>query len=145
MINGEQEEKGYMRKAVLFDEFSLQCPFSDININDGYGCDHPDQKEIIEKSGKEYGCCYCHTCPLGIEAEQQDLTDKESSDAIQDEIDWDGLCEEGEVIEGEYLLIVSDETATEAQKEALYYYDRYMHRYDRKWLDEHGIDNSLCS
>lgn len=133
-----------MRKAVLFDEFSLQCPFGDININDGYGCGHPDQKEIIEKSGKEYGCCYCHTCPLGMEAEQQDLTDKDHPDAVTEEIDWGGLCEDGEVTEGKYLLVEIGENATKEQKRAMWNYELHMNRYNKQWLDDHGIANSLC-
>lgn len=126
-----------MRRAVLFDEFSYQCDFfnSDDEETNGYGCNH------LKQSGER---CYCHTCPLGIEAEQQDLTDKNHPDAIQYEIDWDGLCEDGEVAEGEYLLVNVGEDATDEEKQAVYNYDRYMHRYDKKWLDEHGIANSLC-
>lgn len=133
-----------MRKAVLFEVFSLQCPFLNSEVNNGYGCDHLSQREVAEESGKEYGCCFCHTCPLGTEAEQQDLTDKESPDAIQDEIDWDGLCEDGKVTDSEYLLVEVGENVTENQKAAMWNYELHMHRYDKKWLDEHGIENSLC-
>lgn len=126
-----------MRKAVLFDTFANQCDFfnSDDEETNGYGCKHPNQ----EDDG-----CYCFCCPLGIEAEQQDLTDKNHPDTIQDEIDWDGLCEDGEVTEGEYLLVNIGENATDEEKQAVYNYDRYMHRYDKEWLDAHGIENSLC-
>ena len=41
-------------------------------------------------------------------------------------------------------MIDCDEDATPEQKEALFQYDRYLHRYDKKWLDEHGIPNSYC-
>ncbi len=41
--------------------------------------------------------CYCFSCPLGIEAQQEDFNNGE--------IDWDGLCEDGEVSECEYLLV----------------------------------------
>lgn len=133
-----------MRKAVLFDEFSYNCQFFNGEVANGYGCEHPEQRETTEGDGKEVGCCFCHTCPLGIEAEQEDLTDKEHPDAVKDEIDWDGLCEDGEVTEGEYLLVDIGETATEEEKQAMYSYERYMHRYDKKWLDEHGIENSLA-
>lgn len=132
-----------MRKAVLFDEFSSQCKFFNSETNDGYGCDHPKQEETEDENGIKVGCCFCHTCPLGIEAEWQDLTDKNHPDAIKDEIDWDGLREDGKVTEGEYLLVTTDKTASEEQKEALFSYERYMHRYDKKWLDEHGITNGL--
>lgn len=133
-----------MRKAVLFDSFMYTCQFHNGETADGYGCDHPKQEETVEEDGKEVGCCYCHTCSLGIEAEQQDLTDKEHPDAIKDEIDWDGLCEDGEVTEGDYLLVDAGETASEEERKAVFEYDLYMHRYDKKWLDEHGIANGLA-
>ena len=132
-----------MRKVVLFEDFAYQCPFfnSDTDANNGYGCNHPYQMETQEWDGKEIGCCFCFSCPLGIEAEQEDLTDRNHPDAIKDEIDWDGLCEDGEVTEGDYLLVEVGENATEEQKKAMWNYDQYMHRYDKKWLDEHGITN----
>lgn len=118
-----------MMRAVLFDQFSSQCQFfdSDLDANNGYGCSHKEQRE---KTKEGHGCCYCHTCPLGIEAEQEDLTEPEHPDAIKDNIDWDGLCEDGEVTEGEYLLVEIGEEATLDQKEAICNYDAYMHRYD---------------
>lgn len=123
-----------MRKAVLFDVFADTCPYSysyeDECINGGYNCKHPKQRETeTTKNENEIGLCYCFSCPLGIEAEQEDLTDKENPDAIQD-IDWDGLCECGEVEEGEYLLVDVGETATQEEKEAMYNYERHLHRYD---------------
>ena len=134
-----------MLRAVTFDEFSLCCPYYNptTDVNNGYGCDHPKQEEsdYDEETGKEQGKCYCWSCPLGIEAEQADLTDKKNSDAVQEEIDWDGLCECGEVGESEYLLVCVDEKATSDEKNALYEYDRFIHRYDKKWLDEHDIPN----
>lgn len=141
-----------MRKAVLFEVFAYQCPFSYAfgkgNINNGYNCKHPEQENVEDvgyRGKKKCGCCFCFSCPLGIEAEQQDLTDKSHPDAIQDEMDWDGLCEDGEVLEGEYLLVEVGEDATEEQKRAMWNYDLYMNRYNKQWLDEHGIPNSLCS
>lgn len=127
-----------MRKAVVFDEFAANCPFFifDTEVNNGYGCAHPEQQDKVEESGKEVGRCFCHTCHLGIEAEQEDLEEKE--------IDWDGLCEDGEVTEGELLLVNICKTADEDEKQALYRYERYIHRYDKKWLDEHGIENTLA-
>lgn len=140
-----------MRRAVLFEEFAYQCPFfysfGKGKINNGYNCKHPEQRHVEDtgyKGKKKCGCCYSFSCPLGIEAEQQDLTDKQHPDAVKDEIDWDGLCENGIVYEGEYLLVYEGEDAAQDEKDALYSYDLYMHRYDKKWLDEHGIANSLC-
>lgn len=126
-----------MRKAVLFNDFSYQCPYfsNDTDINNGYGCEHPEnEKELDEDIAR----CYCFGCPLGVEAEQEDLTDPVI------EIDWDGLCEDGEVCECEYLLVDIGEDATDDQGKALYAYERYIHRYDKEWLDAHGIPNSLC-
>ena len=139
-----------MLRAVLFNEFSYQCPyaytFGKGYINGGYNCKHSKQREVenVGYNGKKKcGCCYCFSCPLGIEAEQQDLTEKTSPDAICDEIDWDGFCENGEVADGEYLLVEVGESATEEQKEAMWNYELHINRYNRHWLDEHGIANSL--
>ena len=132
-----------MRKAVLFDVFSSRCQFFNIETAGGNGCDHPEQMITEKENGKEVGSCHCHTCPLGIEAEQQDLTDREDPDAVKDEIEWDGVCEDGEVIEGECLLVPVDGTASEEQKQAMYSYERYMHRYDKQWLDAHGTKTHL--
>ena len=64
--------------------------------------------------------------------------------SIQEEIDWDGLCGDGEVEEGEYLLVEVGEGATEEQKKAMRNYDLRMNRYNRQWLDEHGVESLLC-
>ncbi len=61
------------------------------------------------------------------------------------EIDWDGLCEDKEVHDGDYLLVEIGEDATNEQKQATWNYELYMNRYNKKWLDEHGIENSLCN
>lgn len=138
-----------MRKAVLFEEFASQCPYfcsyEKEYINNYYNCNHPQQEEVEETdSGESVGKCYCFSCPLGIEAEQKDLIDKSHPDAIQEEIDWDGLCEDKEVCEGEYLLVEVGEGATDEQKQAMWNYELHMNRYNKKWLDEHGIANSFC-
>lgn len=140
-----------MLKAVIFDEFSYECPyfytFGDGYINAGYNCKHPDQREVEDagyKGKKKCGCCFYFSCPLGFPAEQQDLTDKDDPDAVQDEIDWGGICEDGKVSEGEYLLVEVGREATEEQKKAMWNYELHMNAYNKKWLDEHGILNSLC-
>lgn len=132
-----------MRKAVSFDEFAAMCQYFNIEKANGYGCDHPKQEETDIYNGKEEGRCFCCSCPLGLEAEQIDLTDKDNPDAVKDRIDWNGLCSDGTVYEGEILLVNVGDEALEEQKQALYNYERFMHRYDKKWLDAHGIQNSL--
>lgn len=131
-------ERIHMKRAVLFDEFSSSCPFSYTfgkgYINGGYNCKHPEQREVEDvgyNGKKKCGCCYYFSCPLGIEVEQQDLADKTHSDAIQDEIDWDGLCEDGEVAEGEYLLVEVGGDATDGQKRAMRNYELHMNRYNK--------------
>lgn len=127
----------FERKAVTFDDFSRICKYftSDVDVNNCYGCTHPVQEEKREDNhGKEQGCCNCWNCPLGIEAEQEDI---DSSDT---KIDWDGLCSDGEVYEGEYLLVDCDDDASDDQKEALARYERYIHRYDPEWLKNHPIN-----
>lgn len=110
---------------------------SETEVNNGFGCDHSDN-EIYEEDegGAKVGCCFCHACPLGTEADQEDLEQKD--------VNWDGLCEDGDVSEGEYLLIETGEEATKDQEKALFKYDRNIHRYDKEWLDAHGIVNSLA-
>lgn len=125
-----------MRKAVLFDVFSGVCQYRNAKVFGGYGCNHPAQEETDEAAGKETGRCFCFSCPLGTEAEQCDLTDN-------GDIDWDGLCGDGEVCENEYLIVDVGEMATEEQRTAMYSYELYMHRYDKEWLDNHGIPNAL--
>ncbi len=119
-----------MLKAVVFDEFSLVCPyfytFGEGYINGGYNCKHPKQDEVEDvgyKGKKKCGCCNHFSCPLGFTAEQQDLTDREAPDAVKDEINWDGLCEDGEVSEGEYLLVEIGEKATDEQKKSMRNYE----------------------
>lgn len=127
-----------MRKAVIFDEFASCCPFlnSETDVNNGYGCEYEKNDEV--ESGEEMARCYCFSCPLGVEAEQEDLEEPTT------EIDWDGLCEDGDVSESEYLLVDIGEDASEDEKQSLNSYEKYMHRYDKKWLDDHDIPNSLC-
>ena len=126
-----------MRTAVLFDTFAASCPFFewDTMINNGYGCRHPMQEN--KDKGEDTGMCLCVSCPLGTEAEQEDLTDKYHPDTVKDDIYWNDLCSDGEVYESEILLVKSDESASDDQKEALLLYEHETHRYDEKWCREH--------
>lgn len=119
-----------VKKAVVFDEFARNCKFFDpaSDVNNGYGCKNPFQEEVqTDKNGVSRGCCYCFSCPLGIEADECDRNSPEYSRNI----DWDGLCEDGEVAEGEYLL-VEIAAPDDDEKEALERYEKYLHRYDAK-------------
>lgn len=113
-----------MRKAVLFDEFARHCKYFRCSEDCDYECRHPKQEERDYRNGIEIGQCFLCSCPLGIEAEQEDYG--------AENIDWDRNCSDGIVPEGEYLLVTSDETATGDEKETLSAYDRFMSRYDKK-------------
>lgn len=122
-----------MKQAVIFDQFARVCDYFEPNtdVNNGYGCSHPNQEETEEIDGKEQGMCFCFCCPLGIPAEQCDK-DKNDPDAVPDEIDWDGLCDDGIVYEDEYLLVDSSQDAPEDVQKALKDYNEYLNRYSAK-------------
>ena len=39
-----------------------------VTVNNGYNCTHPEQTEVYDG----IGCCYAWSCPLAIEADEQD-------------------------------------------------------------------------
>jgi hypothetical protein len=91
-------------KLVCFDDFVAQCPHfynAGHRVNNGYNCAHPKQEEK-SKINTEYhnaldiGCCYCWSCPLGIEADEEDV--KEYGD-IGDEYE-----------ESQWILIDNNDT-----------------------------------
>lgn len=115
-------------KVAAFDSFAYACKHFTTEpwVNNGYGCNHPDQEEVHEDNeGKEGGCCYCFSCPLGIEADEAVLKDPH--------VDWCGLCDDGEVSESEYLLVNVGPDATEDEKDAWDRYERYINRYNPDW------------
>ena len=113
--------EGKTKKCVVFEEFARVCKFfnSKTDVNNGFGCDHPDQIETQNRDGKEQGCCLCFSFPLGIEAEPEDIE--------SDSIDWDGISDD-EIEESEYLLIDCQDKAGKDEKDAIARYYRYIHR-----------------
>lgn len=108
------------KKAVLFDSLFACCPYS---LPD-YRCSH---KENTENGDEEQNCC-CRYCPLGIEAEQEDMY----SPTVN--IDWDGMCSDGKVYEGEYLLVNCGSNATEENKAVIKLVEREEHKWDKGFL-----------
>lgn len=93
-----------MRKIHQINNFANSCGYfynaeiedDNFSCNNGYNCKHPEQGEtdINEQTGKEIGKCYAWSCPLGVEADQEDFDDPE--------IDNDGF---DEWEEGEFIVI----------------------------------------
>lgn len=87
----------FKRKAVPFDTFVGGCNYFDSNsdVNNGYGCTHPEQEE--KQEGK--GCCFCFSCPLGTPADEESFEEPD--------IDWNGT-EKEDVGEDDYIIIPSN-------------------------------------
>lgn len=86
-----------MRKAIYFDSYVKDCPYfnGDVDVNNGYGCDHPEQEEEDYGQGK----CYCWSCPLGYPADKESL--------MEEDIDWvDGKPEAEEMEEDSYIILI---------------------------------------
>ena len=84
-----------MRKVYDINDFANECGYfynaylkNDVDVNNGYNCSHPDCEEKVDG----VGCCFAWGCPLGYEADQDDLDNQE--------IDNNGFteCEEGQLI-----------------------------------------------
>ena len=87
------------RKIERINDFANRCGHfynayieKNISINNGYNCNHPMQEETETVNGQEIGKCYCWSCPLGYEADEDDFNNPE--------IDKNGYeeCEEMEFI-----------------------------------------------
>ena len=64
-------------RIVHIDEMVKICGYftSNTTVNNAYGCKHPEQEEtdIDFRTEKPHGKCYCFSCPLGKEADLQDM------------------------------------------------------------------------
>lgn len=133
--NGEQPEIKTLY-ACSFDDFAYACPFftSECSVNNGYGCTHSEQREtdFDRELGKEHGKCYCHSCPLGIEADQESRDDPKS-------VDWNDI-DDTEIGEAEYILVRTDGEISSDASQALLSYLRRVNRYNDSYTDRlHAI------
>lgn len=59
------------KKPIHLDTLVRKCGYfnTDTNVNNCYGCDHPeqDETELDEDTGKEQGRCHSFTCPIASE------------------------------------------------------------------------------
>lgn len=86
-----------MRKAQYFDDFVSACQYFNGNtdVNNGYGCNHPEQQETEKGIGK----CFCFSCPLGYPADEESLDEKD--------IDWDGCKPDADDMEEDSYIILN--------------------------------------
>ena len=130
-----------MAKRVLadFDLFAHTCPYfyNGAPVNNWYGCRHPECGEDEEDdAGQPCGCCHRYTCPICCPFGEEDLDDPEldlDGRGRQELFDRDGGFADG----GELVTVASGDEAGEEERAALLAYNRYLHRYDKEWLEKH--------
>ena len=117
-----------------WDGFVASCPYYDgaSPVNNGYGCNHPDQAEqtIFAGDGKTYGECHCFSCPCGTNACSDDIKEAEELGIYLDDNN-----PEPDEVDGNYLIVPVPEEA-----KAWVRYQKYMNRYDRNWKQEDALD-----
>ena len=130
------------RKVARFDEFAHVCSYftTEYEVNNGYGCLHPKQEETDpDEKGIERGKCYCWSCPLGIEPDEEDFENPE--------VDWDGITREdctssisGKFsVEGEYIMVNTGPGASKDEKTAWRDYERFINRYNPDWKEKDEV------
>lgn len=92
-------------RIVHIDEMVGICGYftTETTVNNAYGCKHPDQEEtdIDFRTEKPHGKCYCFSCPLGHEADLQDMKDLDQE--LYD--DWKNEEYDPSEMGGNYLVI----------------------------------------
>lgn len=55
-----------LQEVIHIDELADECGYSnsETEVNNGYGCDHPDQEEYEIIDGNKCGKCYSFSCPI---------------------------------------------------------------------------------
>lgn len=87
-------------KTILehIDNVTAKCGFftTDTTVNNAYGCTHLEQEEtdIDFRTNKEHGKCYCFSCPLGSEADEQDFIEHGENPELMSEGEWLVLSED---------------------------------------------------
>ena len=126
-------------KSSFADLFAHTCPYfyNGAPVNNGYGCRHPECGEDEEDdAGQPCGCCHRYTCPICCPFGEEDLDDPEldlDGRGRQELFDRDGGFADG----GELVTVASGDEAGEEERAALLAYNRYLHRYDKEWLEKH--------
>ena len=123
------------RKVAMFDDFSSVCQYfnCETSVNNGYGCNHQEQEETdLDADGKKQGKCYCWSCPLGTEPDEEDWNNPA--------VDFDGFqltdftgCDGKWLMDSDHISVCVEPDAAEAEKTALYNYERRVNRYNPDW------------
>ncbi|QNB45435.1 hypothetical protein BR63_03340 [Thermanaerosceptrum fracticalcis] len=125
-------------KVASFDDFAYACHYftSKYSVNNGYCCTHPMQEEVEnDENGIQRGMCFCWSCPLGIEPDEEDFCNPD--------VDWNGITREdctssisGEFsVDGDYIMVNTGKDASEDEKIAWRNYERRINRYNPDWRE----------
>lgn len=87
---------------------------------------------ISERVPLDYHYTYPICCPFREEGLDDSELDLEGRD-LQEFFDECGRFAAG----GELVTVVSSDEAGEDERAALLAYNRYLHRYDKEWLEKH--------
>lgn len=97
------------KRLIMLDDLVCICGHynPDTNVNNGYGCNHPNQEQtdIDKETGKEQGKCYGFSCPIAYTADLEDMRKLDPDLAEEYKNDAD---ENGE-IESDWLVYDGDE------------------------------------
>jgi hypothetical protein len=91
------------KQLITINALARRCGYfnSDTNVNNGYGCDHPNQEQTdLDENGEEQGKCYSFSCPIAYEADYEDLQklDPDLAEEYKDDKLPDGTIESDWVV-----------------------------------------------
>lgn len=88
-----------MKTLITINALARKCGYfnPEASVNNGYGCDHPDQEEtdFDDELQREQGKCYGHSCPIAYEADYEDMQklDPDLADEYKNDVLPDGTIE----------------------------------------------------
>ena len=140
-VNSIETQRASIRldtlEVICLHQMCIRDSYNGAPVNNGYGCRHPECGEDEEDdAGQPCGCCHRYTCPICCPFGEEDLDDPEldlDGRGRQELFDRDGGFADG----GELVTVASGDEAGEEERAALLAYNRYLHRYDKEWLEKH--------
>ena len=82
------------KRIITLDGLVRRCGYFNGNadVNNGYGCDHPEQEDIEEGQGR----CFDFSCPLGISLHPEtEPLDREYFSQDETDVDYWGNMSDG--------------------------------------------------